>query len=103
GRPPAVEGEIEAAIEAEVVAFPRAQNRGHGLGRNRETIPPAARDDLFGGIDAEVMKVVRGALESLDLGGREFVAGRLVPIRAGIVCVIGQADFRDLLTPGGTG
>ena len=98
----AVIGEIESAVETEIIAFPRIQNGRHGNRRNAKPRPPRFLDHRFGGLDAKCVKRIRCGFESVDVGGRKFVTSGFVPIRPGLMRVISQPNGFNLRAPIGS-
>jgi hypothetical protein len=64
----------------------RNADGGHGGAGNRELVEPIFGDHPPSHRDAHLVQFVRGVLKLLDLGRREGVVGRLVPVR--LVCSV---------------
>jgi hypothetical protein len=74
-----------------------------GGGWDSQPIPPAALEDGFGSINAEVVERFGGGLERSDFGGGQLVSGGFVPVRAFLVGVVGKPEVFGLLAPVGAG
>src|SRR5262249_24835497 len=91
--------EIEPAVDRGRLLVPGPLDERAGVLGSLELVETAALDDLAGRGDAHLVELIGRALELVDLGGREDVVRRLVPVRLRRR-VENEAELYDLRLPG---
>jgi hypothetical protein len=103
GRIDAVVGEVEAAVEGELVAVPGLSDPWNKLRGDLEEVEEVVVDHVLDGLEAEVIEGVGGGFELVDLGGGEEVADGFVPVGLVVDAVEVEALGFDGGLPVGTG
>ena len=80
GRVAAVVGEVEAAVEGELVLVPGADDPGDELRGDLEEVEEVVVDHVLDGLEAHVVEGVGGGFELVDFLRGEEVADGFVPV-----------------------
>ena len=93
--------EIETAVDRRWFVFPGLFDDGNGRVGNAQFSEAVVVDDVLGGLQAHVVKLVSRKLDPVDFSGAKRIIRRLVPVRAVFGVMIDETDLFDFFLPFG--